>query len=117
MQLDFAWSAQGTLLVDSSPRDEVVISFIGWDVGPDPVRARELRRALATAAAAGSGRGSGPHVEGRAYAITVEGSEAAIENLVELYPVVRVPVIVLLDALAQLEAWLEENLHRRPSRW
>lgn len=117
MQLDFAWSAQGTLLVDSTPRDEVIISFIGWDVGPDAGRARELRTQLAVAAARGGGRDTGPHVEGRAYAITVEGDEAEIENLVELYPVARIKLIVLLDALAQLEAWLAENLHRRPLRW
>jgi len=117
VQLDFAWSAQGSLLVDATPRDEVIISFVGWDVGPDPDRARELRRRLAAAVAGGAQRSSGPHVVGRACAITVHGSTAEIENLVELFPVATYPVSTLLDALAQLEAWLVENLHRRPGYW
>lgn len=56
-------------------------------------------------------------MEGRACAITVHGSTAEIENLVELFPVATYPVATLLDALAQLEAWLVENLHRRPGYW
>lgn len=110
---EFSWLDEGTLMVACAEEDNILASLIAVDLDGYASRSLEFREFLERTNEAQGERQE--YRTGEGFRVSVQGEEATIESIFELYEDKSYPIVDLLALLDQLDRWLGQNLGTRPS--